>query len=83
MMSKEQAYFISPAKLKSIVGEIDDAKVIEILELKPTYADLELAAAWAIGNGDVLAKAGQPLAGTAAAILEILTADDEEPEPVR
>ena len=83
MMSREQALLISPAELKAIVGEIDDAKVIEILELKPTYADLELAAAWATGNGDVLAKEGRPLAGTAAAILEILTADDEEPEPVR
>ena len=82
-MSREQALLISPAELKAIVGDIDDDKVIEILELKPTYADLELAAAWATGNGDVFAKEGRPIAGTAAAILEILTADDEEPELAR
>lgn len=75
---------ISADQLKAIVGDIEDAKVIEILELSPSIAELEEAAVWATGNGDVLAKGGRPLSGTAAAIVEILTADEEEePPPVR
>ncbi|MEX0751807.1 MAG: hypothetical protein WD073_02650 [Xanthobacteraceae bacterium] len=70
--------------LKAILGDMDDAKIIQILALKPTLSDLEEAAIWATGNGDVLGKAGRPLTGRAADILEILTADaEEEPPPVR
>jgi hypothetical protein len=74
---------INADQLRAIVGSIDDAKFIEILELKPTVAEVEQAAIWATGNGDVLAKQGRPLAGKAAQIVEILTADEEEPPPVR
>jgi hypothetical protein len=70
-------------ELKSILGEVDDAKLIEILKLQPTLAELEEAAIWATGNGDILAKGGRPMTGTVAAIVEILTADEEEPPPVR
>ena len=74
---------LSPDRLKSILGEVDDAKLIEILKLQPTLAELEEAAIWATGNGDILAKGGRPMTGTVAAIVEILTADEEEPPPVR
>ena len=75
---------ISHENLKSILGDLDDAKIIQILALNPTVADLEEAAIWATGNGDVLGKAGRPLSGTAVDILEILTADEEEePPPAR
>ncbi len=69
-------------ELKSIVGDIDEAKVIEILKLNPTVAELEEAAVWAAGDGDVLDKEGRPLTGIAAQIFDILTADEEEPPPV-
>jgi hypothetical protein len=70
--------------VKAILGDIDEAKIIEILELQPAFADLEEAALWATGDGDVLAKEGRELSGTAAEIVEILTADEEEePPPVR
>lgn len=69
--------------LRRILGDIDDAKVVEILALKPTLADLEEAAIWATGDGDILAKGGRPLGGVAAAIVDILTADEDEPPPVR
>lgn len=67
--------------VKRILGDLDDAKTIEILELNPSLADLEEAAVWATGDGDVLGKSGHALAGTAAAIVEILTADEEEEPP--
>lgn len=69
------------ADLEAIVGDIDEAKVIEILELRPTVADLELAAVWLAGEDDVLGKAGHRPAGVAAQVLEILAAGDEEEEP--
>ena len=69
--------------LLRIVGDIDERKALEILELHPTLAEVEQAAVWAAGDGDVLAKTGHPLTDIAAEIVEILTADEEEePAPL-
>lgn len=68
--------------LRRILGDMDDAKTIEILALNPSLADLEQAAIWATGDGDVLARSGHPLVGIAAAIVDILAVDEEEPPPV-
>jgi hypothetical protein len=83
-MAKRSAVTPRPADredVKRILGDLDDAKLIEILELNPSPAELEEAAAWATGNGDILGKSGHSLVGTAAAIVEILTADEEEEPP--
>jgi hypothetical protein len=65
------------------LGDIDEA-IIAILALKPSLAELEQAAVWATGDGDVLGKTGHPLTAIAAQIVDILTADEEEePPPVR
>jgi hypothetical protein len=69
--------------IKRILGEIDESKVIEILGLKPTVADVEEAVVWASGDGDVLAKSGHPQTGVIAQIVDILTTDEDEPEPKR
>ena len=50
---------ISADELRNIVGDVDEAKVIEILELTPSLEDVEQAATWAAGDGDVLSKEGQ------------------------
>ncbi len=68
--------------LRRIVGDIDERKALEILALRPTLAEVEEAAAWAAGDGDILAKSGRPLTGIAAEVFEILTADEEEPPPI-
>jgi len=46
-----------------ILGEVDDAKIVEILALKPTFQELEEAALWVTGDGDALARAVTRLAG--------------------
>jgi hypothetical protein len=74
---------IGAAELKAIVGDVGDAKIIEILELRPTVAEVEEAVVWAAGDGDLLGKSGRPLSSMAAAIAEILTADEEAPPPAR
>ena len=64
--------------LLRLVGDVDERKVFDILALRPTVAEIGQAALWA------LAKGGHPLIGTAAEVLDILTADEEEePPPIR
>ena len=69
--------------LTRLLGDVEDAKLIDILALEPTLAEVEEAAIWVAGDGDVLAKSGRPLAGVVANIVDILTADEEEPPPVQ
>jgi hypothetical protein len=80
-MSKQQSETASQEDAKRILGDLDDAKMIEILALNPSLADLEQAAIWATGDGDVLARSGHPLAGVIAEIVDILAADEEEEPP--
>ena len=74
---------ISSDDLKALVGDIGDDRVIAILKLEPSVAELEQAAIWAVGNGDVLSRSGHPMTEKIAAIVEILTADEDEPPRVR
>lgn len=69
--------------LLRLVGDVDERKLLDILALHPTVAEIEQAAHWAAGDGDVLAKGGHPLVGTAAEVVDILTADEEEEPPIR
>lgn len=68
--------------IKIILGNVDEAEMIEILALQPTIAELEEAAIWVKGDGEVIGKGGRPpLTGKVAAILEIITADEEDEPP--
>lgn len=66
-----------------ILGSLEDPKVIDILELNPSVADLEEAAMCMAGDQDVLARSGHHVSAIAAKVVEILTAEEEEPEPSR
>jgi hypothetical protein len=74
---------ISRDELHAIAGNLDDEKIIDILNLQPTSAEMEQAVLWATGDGDLLAKSGHPLSAKVAEIVEILTADEDEPPPER
>jgi len=67
--------------VRRILGDLDEAKVVEILALRPSVVELEEAAVWATGDGDVLGKSGRPLSTVEAAIIDIVTADEEEEPP--
>lgn len=68
--------------LRRLFGDIDERRVLEILALRPTIAEVEQASVWASGDADVLAKTGHTLTGTTAQIVEILASDEEEePSP--
>jgi hypothetical protein len=61
-----------------ILGELDDPKVISVLELHPSVEDLEEAAMCLAGDHDVLAKSGHHVSALASQVVEILTEDEEE-----
>ncbi len=67
--------------LRRILGELSDPKLIEILELNPTVADLEEATMCMAGDQDVLAKGGHPVSATAGRIVEILGEAEDEDRP--
>jgi hypothetical protein len=68
---------VTSADVRSVLGEIDDPKVLAILALKPTISDLETASMALSGDNDVYG-AGPPLKGVAGEIVALLTADEEE-----
>ena len=55
-------------EVRHVLGAVDEAKTIEFLALRPTPADLEEAAIWATGDGDVLARGVRSLADVVADI---------------
>jgi hypothetical protein len=66
--------------VKSILGDLDETKMLPILALQPTVADVEEASVWLGGDADVFGAA-EPLKGVASHIVTILTADEEEEPP--
>jgi hypothetical protein len=66
--------------VKSILGDLDATKIIPILALQPTVADVEEASMWLGGDRDVFGAA-DPLKGIASQIVTILTTDEEEEPP--
>ncbi len=62
--------------IRSVLGNIDIEKLLAIVELQPTMAELEAAAMWLSGDRDVFG-AEAPLKGAASKIVTILTADEE------
>jgi hypothetical protein len=71
---------VTRENLKAVLGDIDDDKLLAILALDPTPADLEKAALWTTGDGDILGKSGHPLGKIAGEIVDILIADEDESE---
>lgn len=65
------------ADITNILGPIDSEKVLEILSLHPTIAEVEEAAMWLSGDADVFG-ANVPVKGNASHIVTILTAEEEE-----
>ncbi|MBG0793711.1 hypothetical protein IYY11_10030 [Methylocystis sp. H62] len=63
-----------------VLGDIDDATLSAIMDLRPTIADVEEAAMWMSGDRDVFG-AGAPLKDVAGEIVSLVAGDDEENLP--
>jgi hypothetical protein len=72
-----QSIRASAEDVKRILGNVDTAKLLEIIGLRPTVLDVERASMWLAGDTDVFG-AGQPLPPAAGSIVAILTADEDE-----
>ncbi len=66
--------------VKGILGDLDETKMLPILALRPTVADVEEASMWLGADTDVFGAA-EPLKGIASQIVTILTANEEEEPP--
>jgi hypothetical protein len=78
-----EQHLASADDVKLILGELDSAKVLDILALHPTVSDVEQASMWLAGDSDVFGP-GQPLPPVASEIVTILTAEeDEDPAAAR
>ncbi len=73
-----EANAASAEEVKQILGELDDAKLLDIVALRPSVRDVEQASLWLAGDPDVFG--GEPLPPVAGDIVAILTADEEEEE---
>ena len=67
-----------------LVGDLEDAKVAEILAIAPTLEEMEEAVAWAESESDVMGELEKSLSGRAARVYEILMTrkdfgEDERP----
>jgi hypothetical protein len=67
--------------VRSVFGALDETKLLPILALQPTLADVEEASIWLGGDADIFGASDQ-LSATASQIVAILTADEDE-EPMR
>ena len=63
--------------IRRVLGTLDEAKLLDIMVLRPTILDVEEAAQWLAGDSDIFG-AGRPLKPIAGEIVGILTADEEE-----
>jgi hypothetical protein len=72
--------FATTEDVARILGDLDPTKMLPIMSLRPTIADIEEASMWLGGDRDVFGP-GQPLKGIASQIITILTADQEEEPP--
>ncbi len=63
--------------IRRVLGTLDEAKLLDIVALRPTILDVEEASVWLAGDSDIFG-AGQPLKPVAGEIVAILTANEEE-----
>ena len=68
------------SEINHLFGPVDDHRIVEIMGLQPSKADLEIAAAYLAGMTDIMGDERCPLSGTAAKVYEIVSRDAEFPE---
>ena len=76
-MPDDKPQALAASEVRHLCGDVADWKVSAILATGADVDDIEAAIAWAAGEDDVMGEERRPLAGAAAAVYDILTADDE------
>ena len=78
MSSKSPIY----SEILHLFGQLEDHKILKIIDLQPTREDLEVSALYYAGMSDVMGEERQPLTGKPARIYEIVSQDDLIPEEI-
>jgi hypothetical protein len=73
----EERYWASSEDLRRILGDLDRAKVLDILSLRPTVLDLEHASMWLSGDSDIFGP-DEPLQSPAGDIVAIVIAEEQQ-----
>jgi hypothetical protein len=77
MPQVDEKQHASRDEIVAILGPLDDDKLIALVNLRPTVAEVEEASMWLDGDRDVFG-AEPPLKGKASDIVTLLTADEED-----
>lgn len=64
----------------AVLGPLPDAKIAAIIESGATVADLEQAKIWLAGSNDAMADLQRQASGAVAAVCDIVTADEVDPD---
>ena len=64
-------------EIRHLCGDIADWKVSAIIALGASVEEIETAVAWSAGEDDVMGEQRWPLSGSAAAVYDVLVADEE------
>src|SRR5882724_1454411 len=81
--SPPDAVGATPEEIRRVAGALTDDRLAAIAATEASLAEIEVAAAYAKGIGDVPGRDGHALVGRAAAVFDILNADAELLEPER
>ncbi len=68
---------VSHEEVRRWFGGLGDGRIAEILKLRPSLQEIELAATCLDGRTHILVEGGHQLSATAARILEIVLSDEE------
>jgi hypothetical protein len=66
----------SASEIRHLAGPVTDHTTAAILNMEPSIEDLEVAAAYARGEGDTVDRLGHAMTGKVSQLYAILTADE-------
>jgi hypothetical protein len=66
----------SAAEVRHLTGPVTDGTIAAILDAEPSFEDLEIAAAYARGEGDIVDRLGHAMTGNISQLCAILAADE-------
>ena len=66
------------ADVRHMLGDLEDAAIVEILANQPSLRYLNDAALWQRGDGDLIAREHREPSASALAIVEIMSRADED-----
>ncbi len=81
--SSERGSLASAEDVRRVAGPLNDGVVAEILRIGASLGELEIAARYLRGEGDIADRAGHPLSGRVARVYEILSAAEEAEDEAR